>query len=634
MTSRDDGREEGDGPGTAADTDADGSGAPPPPAPSPRPPAALVVAGAVAVLAVPLVVALAAQWAPRWFPLTDMAEYELNVRDVASAHPPLLGLPGRIYGYGVHGSHPGPLGFYLLWPVYQLMGGDGWGLQASTAVLALAAAGLAVWVGHRRGGWPFALAVTATLALLMRGYGATILLETWNPHLPLLWWVAFLLAVWAVLCHDLRALPVAVVAGSVCMQTHISYIPLVGGLGLLVAVVLGARLVRAHRARRDRGGDPDEAGDPTSWRRSVAWIGGSLGLGVLLWLPPLAEQLTHSPGNVSVIRQNFSQPGDTRLPFGDAVTLWLEHFDVTAITGAELKPLYPFVDIGTDTLGLMGLAVWAAAAVLAWRYRDPVLLRLHLVAGCAAALGLAGMSRILGPPWPYLTYWAWGTTAVALLATVWTFVSTAPAGQAAPARAAPSGVPAVPAVPAARWPRPAAVALAALTALVVAVFAVEAADVEMDDEERSWTLAQVAGPTVERLQRLQERPRSGDDRAGCGGDCRVLITWTDESPAAGTQVLGLLVALEREGIDARVPPGLEDHARSHRVSHPADADVELHLAVDSPAIAQWRSRDDAELVASARPRDPETAEPVAVFLVTPDGAGPDAPSPDGIRRGL
>ena len=43
--------------------------------------------------------------------------------------------------------------------------------------------------------------------------------------------VLFLLAVWSVLCDDLPMLPVAVFAGSFCMQTHISYLGLVGARG-------------------------------------------------------------------------------------------------------------------------------------------------------------------------------------------------------------------------------------------------------------------------------------------------------------------------------------------------------------------------------------------------------------------
>ena len=93
-----------------------------------RPHAALVIAILVALLALPLVVALIALRHPRWYPLLDMAQTEIRIRDVASSHPPLIGLAGRIGTYGPDGgSHPGPISFYAIWPFYQLFGASGMG---------------------------------------------------------------------------------------------------------------------------------------------------------------------------------------------------------------------------------------------------------------------------------------------------------------------------------------------------------------------------------------------------------------------------------------------------------------------------------------------------------------------------
>ena len=61
-----------------------------------RLPAGVVIAFLVALLALPLVVALVALRHPHWYPLLDMAQTEIRVRDVTSAHPPLIGLAGRI----------------------------------------------------------------------------------------------------------------------------------------------------------------------------------------------------------------------------------------------------------------------------------------------------------------------------------------------------------------------------------------------------------------------------------------------------------------------------------------------------------------------------------------------------------
>jgi hypothetical protein len=547
---------------------------------------ALGITGLTGVLAIPIVVALAELRNPRWFPLIDMAHMELFIRDVPTSDRPLVGAIGRMYAYGATGNHPGPITFYLLWPFYQLFGADGWSLQVGMGVMALVASGLAIWLGYRRGGWPLAVAVTAMLALLMRGYGATLLLEIWNPHLPLIWWVVFLLAVWSVLCHDLKVLPVAVLAGSICAQNHISYTPLVAGMAAVLTVVLGTRAYRTYRTRR-----PDGTG---SWRRMVVWVGASLALLLVLWLPPLVEQVTSSPGNLSIILASFRDPQDIRLPAGNLARAWLSHLDAPDMFRAEgLKPAWPDAGVSFNWVGVLVLAVWAGAVTVAWRRRDLTLLRLHLVAAAAGALGLLSFTRLVGPPWPYLFYWAWGSTAVLLLATVWTFVSTVPRGSAT----GPGGTPAL------RWPRPTLAAAGAAALVLVVLFSFDARHAEMDDESLSQAVGQLTQPTVAAL---------ADDPA-CGDDCRVLVRWTDPV-GIGAPGVGMVAALEREGIAAEGLANLEPYIGDHRVIRLADADVEVHVVVSAEAIAEWRERDDAELVAESSPYEP-AGEPLAAFLV-------------------
>ena len=67
-------------------------------------------------------------------PLFDVAMTEARVRDVGTVHTPLLGLPGRL-GDDKPGSHPGPLSFYLLAPLYRVMGGTYWALRFSQLAL-------------------------------------------------------------------------------------------------------------------------------------------------------------------------------------------------------------------------------------------------------------------------------------------------------------------------------------------------------------------------------------------------------------------------------------------------------------------------------------------------------------------
>src|SRR5438105_6599298 len=116
------------------------------------------IAALVAVLSIPLVIALVVLHEPRWYPLLDWAQTEIRVRDVWSSHPPLIGLAGRIGPFGPNGgSHPGPMSFYALWPVWTLFGRSSFGMYAGTVALDMSAIALSIWIAYRRGGAVMAL---------------------------------------------------------------------------------------------------------------------------------------------------------------------------------------------------------------------------------------------------------------------------------------------------------------------------------------------------------------------------------------------------------------------------------------------------------------------------------------------
>ncbi len=124
-----------------------------------------------AALAVPFVVAVVVLRDPHWYADQDFALNELRVRDVLAGDPPLIGMSGRLVHDGARGSHPGPLGFWLMAPVYWVFGRSSWALQVAAAALGLAAVGAAVALGARRAGEWGAVAATAGMAGLLFAYG-------------------------------------------------------------------------------------------------------------------------------------------------------------------------------------------------------------------------------------------------------------------------------------------------------------------------------------------------------------------------------------------------------------------------------------------------------------------------------
>jgi hypothetical protein len=533
----------------------------------------LLVVGLVAVAGgIPLAVALGVLHQPRWYPLLDLAQTELRVRDVGTADSPLVGLAGRITGDdGMQGSHPGPLSFWSLAPFYTLFGRTAWALQAAAASLNLLAMGLSVWIAHRRGGVHAALGATVVLAVLMRAYAADWLTEAWNPYMPMMWWVVFLLAIWSVLCDDLPMLPVAVFAGTFCAQTHIPYLGLVLGMGGLTAALAGYRLLR----------DRSDPGTETR-RKLLHYILPSLGLLVVLWLPPVIDQLTNDRGNLTLITENFTRETNEEVGFRQATEVLVANLSVVNLA-QDHKGSHTAVSGGlVNAPALLLLATWAGAVWLAWRkgYRD--LLQLHAVVGAVLVLGLVSISRIFDILWYYLVLWLWATMALAVLAAVWTFVRAWGQREQRPERRDQLT----------RW---ATVGLAVVLVGVTASFTWDAASTERPAASESDTLARVTPEVVARL-------RSGDLPGG-GEDGRYLVRWGQDALAIGSQGFGFLLELERQGFDVGVIDWLATGAVSHRVRDLDDATATVNYVIGEQHIETWRETPGAVEVVYYEPRD-------------------------------
>jgi hypothetical protein len=531
---------------------------------------AAVLVAIVLLLAVPLIVALIALRHPRWYPLLDLAWTELRLRDVWSAHPPLLGLAGRIGPFGHQGSHPGPISFYALWPFYELFGASSWAMEAASVALHVVAIGVMVWIANRRAGLRLVLGLAAVLAVLLRALGAVVLTQAWNPYLPVLWWLVFLLAVWAVLCDDLALLPVAAFAGSFCAQTEVAYLGLCVGLGVIGLAVAG---FRAYQRRGDR----------DQLRRFAMWASIAAAVAVAVWLPPVVEQLTTSRGNLSVLFDYFRHPPQSPAGLGQGIKVLLAHLNpVTPFTKA-LLPTTSHVDVTTGSVvpGSLFLALWAATAITAWRWRLRSLLELHVVVALTMLLGAFSISRIFGNLWYYLVLWGWGLNVLMLVAVGWTLGVVVGRRLQGPTRQ--------------RADTAGRFALVGLAVAMTALFAVAAADVEFPTPRLSKTLGAVVDPTVRALER---RPGPDGGRRGT-----YLVTLGDPA-SLGAQGFGLMNELERRGFHIGAIELYRGPVTPHRVLSFSQATAIVHLSI-GPDIAYWRAKSGVQEVAYYDPRSPK-----------------------------
>ena len=377
-----------------------------------------VIAAAMAIL--PILVAPIRANRRGWVPYGDDAYFSVRAWDVFSRHIPLLGTSssgtGRVTQQGI--NHPGPLQFDLLAVPVRLLGHD-LGTVVGQALINAAALAVLAWLCSRLLGRAGATVALAGCALLVWSMGSEVLYRPWGPYAVVLPFLLFLVAVWCSLAGDRVALVVVVVAGSYCLQTHLSYALLVPGLVLLAAGWTIARFVRPA-------GGPD--GAEAARRALRRGAGLAVLVGAAAWTQPVIDQLT-GRGNLAALAR--SAGGGAATPgLGPSIRRLAQ---TVALPPAWLPPTFSTPPGPMDPPPPMGTAAPALAllagvtAVLAWRAARR---GSHVVAAggvtslAALVLGLATLVRsplFAGIPihqilwlWP-LGLLAWLVMAVALV---------------------------------------------------------------------------------------------------------------------------------------------------------------------------------------------------------------------------
>lgn len=501
------------------------------------------VAVVAIVVAAPVVGAVVSLVGRHWYSSSDRALELLRVSDVGGSHTPLLGAWSR-WGW----AHPGPLLFWLLAPFYRLFGQTG--VLTGMAILNLSCMVAAVLVGYRRGGGRLAVLVGLMVALLAHGADAQVV-DPWNPWAAFFPFVLFLLLVWSVLCDDLVMLPIAVVVGSFSVQTHVGYLPTVAGLLVLSVCAVITRVFREVA--------------PGERRRALRWWGIAGGVGVLVWLPAVVDQVTGG----SNLRSLLSYSRNPNEPAAG----WDLAFNTM---GAQLRPNGAWIT-GHDTSrigfqlpssawpGIITLTAVALSGVFAWRRGNRDAARLAIVALGAAGLAVVATSRITGIFVPYVMQWWRGVAALAVLSIVWSVVAEL------------------------RTPRvrDAATAIALIGLAATAGVMLRDLPVTLPDDQVSRTIAAVGPPTAAALH---------DDE-------RYLVRGIDFNRGDGAMI-GVYFDLERRGFDIFVDRDELSSLRygEWREASPSEVDaMVMIIALPDLELGAWRPPPGSRLVASYDP---------------------------------
>lgn len=431
----------------------------------------------------------------------DQALVELDAWDVRH-------LDQAVGSYSRMGwAHPGPVWTVLLTPLYWLFGSNGEALVAASMILHGAFAALVVVVAGTGARWQRPLAALVVLGYVLR-MPSIDFVGVWNPFALLLPTALLLLLAARACAGSLPAAAAALAVGSLLVQTHVGTAPLVGGVGAVVLVVLVVRGFRHRLARPGRRG----------------WLETGLAgvAAVLMWVPPVWQQLRAAPGpgNLGLLAQDLLH-GDPA-----AVTpTWRESVSTTGqllgapVYGWPAEPalvkasvLTPAV-VAAVVVQLLGCAVVAA---LAWRLRAAVPGWLAAVTGVATVAGLVSVKAITGPLMNYLVLWITVLPAVLLFAGVSLLARwLASAPDRVPARF--TGVTASAAFAAA------GTALALLVAVVLAVSLHRSTDTQLGDQPGAAEASELA---------VDALPAAADDDPPVLLDIRDVSVWTTATTVA------------------------------------------------------------------------------------------------------
>jgi hypothetical protein len=338
----------------------------------------------------------------------DRALTELGVREAVHGHQ-LLGIGGR-FGW----RHPGPLWLLLLSPAYELSGHAPWSLSVGAIALHIVMIAIAVVALARAAGVRGAAVLAAAVAVYLRATGMLYWTNLWAGY-AITWPLLALISVAALWSarrpRDVWALPAAVLLGTLLVQTDVSTAVVV------VAVTAGAVALRAVRYLRAEGtlwrrtGPAGERPAPAGRGRGrLPVAAGVLAATVVAaWVPPLVQQVTHDPGNITLLVR-FARSGAGGHPLRLALASVGAAMSVFPV-GARwvLRPgVQQHLSAGPAwaiavTVG--ALVASTAIAAVGWRRGRVFAGDLALLTALGIVAAVVSMSRVDGPLNFYLLTW-------------------------------------------------------------------------------------------------------------------------------------------------------------------------------------------------------------------------------------
>jgi hypothetical protein len=346
----------------------------------------------------------------------DRALTELAVRQAAHGRQ-LLGVGGR-FGW----RHPGPVWIYLLVPLYELSGHASWSLAVGALAIHVVMIGMAVGAATRSAGLRGAAVLSGLVAVYLASTGIGLWTNPWAGY-AFTWPLLALVVVASIGMSDVRAgwaLAGALAVGTLLVQTDVSTaVPVVTILAVATAVRLarfGTRRVfagpRGAHTGAHSGAEPVRSAHTRGARRvrivdppAVALFAAA----ALAWVPPLIQQFTTSPGNMTLLVR-FARQGAGGQSIRTALAavgsaLSVVPFGARWVLSPELGPHLAPGPWWAVVLPIVYAAAILGVAVVAYRRGRRWAADLAVVTLLALAAAVVSMSKVDGPINFYLLTW-------------------------------------------------------------------------------------------------------------------------------------------------------------------------------------------------------------------------------------
>ena len=356
------------------------------------------------VLGLPFLVIAVGLIGRGWVPVGDEAVIVLRTSQIGSADTPLVGV------YSTHGwSHPGPILYWLMAPGYFLSNGRPSALLFTSLVMnAICASAIAV-AAWRLGGHLLLTINGLLMLLLIHGLRPELLLQIWNPYVPLLPFCLFLFVGWGIAAGSNRWLWAAVGLGSALVQLHVAYLPLVVSAGV---TVVGLRWIR-------RGTRMTHPSRQQLVKAAAVFL--------VLWVAPVID-LLFGDRQVWRLSRYFAEGSSNSIGYARGAGIFSNHLSPMGpwSGGNEVSA---FGNVVGGSLIWLGLVLVLLSAAAMWGFasgRQRVAIPATLAA-CQVTVGMVACSRLEEPVLSYLVVWMLPLAMFVWLVILWSLVNLAEA---------------------------------------------------------------------------------------------------------------------------------------------------------------------------------------------------------------